>query len=89
MVNVFILVFCILIMGHVNVLQLQMVLHNYEHVITQLLISFMESPIRHIVYLHELFSASFLMMKQPSSEEWHIAVGSYPLEMHVFHLKCK
>ncbi len=31
----------------------------------------------HVVYLHELFRCPVHVMKRPSSEEWHIAIGPW------------
>jgi hypothetical protein len=63
---------------YVNVLQLLMVIAGYtiyEHVITQQLISDIESLIcTRSLSSRNRCSACVDVTKQPSSEEWHIAV---------------
>jgi hypothetical protein len=66
----------IFLRGHyqVDVLQLQMVIASYYYTIIDMslhnsYISYGKSDPR-VACLHELF-----LMKRPSSEEWHIAVG--------------
>jgi hypothetical protein len=53
------------------------VLHNYEHVITQQLISAMESPIGRIAYLNELSSA--FCPHDEAAVFWRVAYCCWPM----------
>ncbi len=71
--------------GRVTVtdVECRLYIHNYEHVITQQCVSAMESPICGKFILTNCCPVCFHVMKQPSSEEWHIAIGPDPSKMCV------